>query len=120
MLEFILELTSNIISQTYTLSEIDKETVNDEVSYALNQTRLHILNTRRDGLDKASSQLSNIWRRVGNRLRQIHDQDIENLATTIEQKSIYWSDPINYDVKNLEYFEMRLTQVEQKLNQIKQ
>lgn len=118
MLEFILELTTEIISKANSLTLKEKKLVNEEVNYALNQTRTHILNTRQGSTDKASSQLSNIWRRVGNRLRQIKNKDIQNLANTIEQKSKYWSDPINYDLKNLEHFEMRLSQVEQKLKQI--
>jgi hypothetical protein len=118
MLEFILELTTNIISNSPSLSQVDKDTVYDEVTYVLNQTRTHIRNTRQGITDQPSSHLSNIWQRTGKRLRRIRNPEIQILAETIEQKSKYWSDPIIYDLQNLNRYEMRLTQVENKLNEI--
>lgn len=118
MLEFFLELTTDIISNSLSLSKIDKDTVFDEVTYALNQTRTHIRNTRKDNKDQPSSHLSNVWQRTGKRLRRIRNSDIQRLAEIIEQKSKYWSDPTIYDLQNINHYEMRLTQVETKLNQI--
>lgn len=118
MLNFILELTSDIVSNSTSLSKTDKDTVHDEVTYALNQTRTHIRNTRRGNTDQPSSQLSNVWQRTGKRLRRIKHPQIQGLADTIEQKSKYWSDPTDYDLQNLDLYEMRLTQVESKLNEL--
>lgn len=118
MLEFILELTSDILSKVTSLSKADKDIVYDNVSYALNQTRTHIRNTRQGNKDQPSSQLSNVWQRTGRELRRIHLPEIQNLADTIEQKSKYWSDPSRYDLQNLDRYEMRLTQVENKLKKI--
>lgn len=119
MLEFLLELTSDIISSSTILSRTDKRMVHDEVNYALNQTRTHIRNTRQGNIDQPSSHLSNVWLRTGKRLRRIRHPEIQWLAKTIEQKSKYWSDPIDYDLQNLDRYEMRLTQVEDKLNEIR-
>jgi isocitrate dehydrogenase len=118
MLEFILGLTSDIIMRTHSLTVKEKRLIRDEVNYAINQTRTHISNTRKGNVDKASSQLSNIWRRVGNKLQEINNRRINELANTIEQKSKYWSDPDNYSIENIRRFEMRLTQVEQTLEEI--
>lgn len=118
MLEFILGLTSDIISNSTSLSKADKENIYDEVAYALNQTRVHIGNTRQGNIDQASSQLSNVWQRTGKRLRRIRYAEIQSLAETIEQKSKYWSAPNDYDIQNLDRYEMRLTQVEGKLKEI--
>ncbi len=118
MLEFILGLTSDIISNSTSLSKKDKDTVHNEVTYALNQTRTHIRNTRQGNTDQPSSHLSNVWQRTGRRLRQIGHTEVQGLADTIEQKSKYWSDPTDYDLQNLDQYEMRLTQVESKLNEL--
>ncbi|WP_167618547.1 hypothetical protein [Maribellus sediminis] len=118
MLEFILELTTDIISKSLSLSKVDKETIFDEVTYALNQTRTHIRNTRLGNKDQASSHLSNVWQRTGKHLRRIRHHEIQELADIIEQKSKYWSDPDIYDLQNLNNYEMRLIQVETKLNNI--
>lgn len=118
MLEFILELTSSIISNVTSLSKEDKVLVYDKVNYALNKTRTHIRSTRLGNTDQSSSQLSNIWQRTGKALRRIRHSEIQSLANIIEQKSKYWSDPAGYDLRNLDLYEMRLTQVESKLKNI--
>ncbi len=118
MLEYLLEVTVKIISNSSSLSRFDKGTVYDEVTYALNQTRTHIRNTRNGNIDRPSSHLSNVWQRTGKRLRNIKNVELQDLADIIEQKSKYWSDPIIYDLENLNRYEMQLIQVEQKLNEI--
>jgi len=118
MLEFILDLTSDIISKSLVLSKAEKETIYDELTYALNQTRTHIRNTRKGSTDQPSAHLSNVWQRTGKHLRRIRQKEIQNLADIIEQKSKYWSDPTIYDLQNLNRYEMRLTQVENKLKEI--
>jgi hypothetical protein len=92
--------------------------VYDKVIYAINQTRVHIRNTRQGNADQSSAQLSNIWQRTGRELRRIRHNEIQMLARTIEEKSKYWSDPSNYDFQNLEQYEMKLAQVEDNLKRI--
>lgn len=115
MLGYIIEQVEHIFQRGTGLSNSEKKLIEDEVKYALNQTRLHIAQTRTHSKDIASSQLSNIWRRVGSRLSDIGNESVRCYARTIEEKSKYWSDPNNYDRENLEKYEMYLTQVEDKL-----
>lgn len=120
MLGYILELTTNLLSRANNLSEREKQLIKNELNYSINQTRTHISNFRNNGADRASGQLSNIWRRTGLKLQAIHNPELVDLAKTIEKKSKYWADPINYDKEDLERNEMYLSQVERKLKEITQ
>lgn len=119
MLGIIFEYALKIISKSSALSKKERQIVLSEITNALNQTRVHIRNTRKGNIDEPSSLLSNTWLRAGQQLRKIQNQEIQILADTIEQKSKYWSDPIGYEPRNLEKYEMRLSEVEAKLKEIR-
>ena len=120
MLGYILELTSNLLSRAKNISEKEKKLLKNELNFSINQTRTHISNFRNNGADRASGQLSNIWRRAGLKLQAINNPELVDLAKTIEEKSKYWADPISYDKDDLEKNEMYLSQVEHKLKEITQ
>lgn len=96
----------------------DKAAIRNIVIHALNQTRIHIARTRNEKGDVPSAILSNIWQSASNDLFKYKGEQIRNFATILESKSKYWSDPKGFNSNLLDEYEMRLTQVEHKLNEL--
>ena len=118
MLEFLLELTRDILSETGTLTQKKKQLVHDQVLYAINQTKSHMQSTSSGGIDKSSAILSNIWQRAAVRIQTINNRRIKQLAETIEQKSRYWADTEKYNRNQFTIYEMKISQVEQTLKEL--
>lgn len=118
MLNYLLQLTEDILNETVALSQKDKDFIYDQVSYALKQTQSHINSTRTNGRDISSPTLSNIWQRAANNIKDVNNKNIKSLAVTIEEKSKYWADPDRYDTSQFDNFQMRITQVELTLNRL--
>lgn len=118
MLNYILQLTEEILNETTGLSKKNKDIVYDQVSYALKLTKSHINSTRTGNRDKSSPTLANVWQRTSKQIKVINNSQIKNLASTIEEKSIYWADPDRYDTSQFDNFEMRISQVESTLNRL--
>lgn len=118
MLDIILDLAQDLLNATRALSDKDKQLAHYHVTYALNQTKIHMLHTSRGEKDQASASLSNIWQRAGQKIQQIKNTDVRNLAFTIEQKSKYWADPDRFDQQQFDQYRMRIFQVESTLNEL--
>lgn len=118
MLDYILELTEKILSELNKLSTKDKDLIQNQVSFALEQTRAHINSTRQNGSDKSSTILSNIWQRTANNIKHINNQSVKRLVETIKEKGKYWSDPDSYDTEQFDIYNMRITQVDLTLKEM--
>ncbi len=118
MLEYILELAERISSEKNQLSDKDKDLVFEHVSYALEQTRAHIASTRKNGPDKSSTILSNIWQRTARNIKVVKNPIVKQLVETIEEKGKYWSDPNSYDKEQFDRYNMRITQVDSTLKKM--
>ncbi|MBN1118170.1 MAG: hypothetical protein JXA77_13260 [Bacteroidales bacterium] len=116
MLNYILELTERILHELNGLTSRDKELICDQVNYALNHTRSHILATRKNDIDKSDMILSTIWLRTSNRIKAVKNPIVQELAKTMEEKSKYWSNTNSYDKSQFDEYNMRLSQVESTLN----
>lgn len=93
MLEYILDMTKDLLTNSQRLSLREKRLISDEVKYAINQTRVHISYTRQEIRDKPSSHLSNVWQRAGENIGSIRNQRVSHLAGIISEKSRYWASP---------------------------
>jgi hypothetical protein len=118
MLDYILELTNKILLELNKLSTKDKDLIQNQVSFALEQTRAHINYTRQNGTDKSSTILSNIWQRTANNIKHINNPSVKQLVNTIKEKGKYWSDPDSYDTEQFEKHNMRITQVDSILKEM--
>ncbi|WP_374505782.1 hypothetical protein [Flavobacterium sp.] len=118
MLGYILELVERISIEKNELSNNDRSLVFEHVSYALAQTRAHIATTRKSGLDKPSTILSNIWQRTARNIKIVKNPVVKQLVETIEEKGRYWSDPNTYDKKQFDNYNMRITQVDSTLKKM--
>lgn len=118
MLEYILDMTKDLLTNSQRLSTREKRLISDEVKYAINQTRVHISYTRKEISDKPSSHLSNVWQRAGENIGSIRNQRVAHLAGIISEKSRYWSSPDLFNESELELSEMKLVQVEALLQNI--
>ncbi|HPT73052.1 MAG TPA: hypothetical protein PLE74_12320 [Candidatus Cloacimonadota bacterium] len=111
-------MAKQLVDGSENLSESEKTLVHDEVLNAIIQTRAHIAQTRINFVDKSSPIIANIWLRTSLRLKRIRNGNVQDLASTIEQKSRYWADPQNYNLRNIIEYKMRLEEVETALKTI--
>ena len=111
-----LALVTDFLSRLPVLNDREKRVVQDSVSYAVNQTRLHIANTRQNQSDVPSAILSNIWMETAQRLSKVGNEEVKSWADMLREKARYWSDPKGYNLQHLQEYQIRLTDVEDKLN----
>ncbi|NTS43024.1 hypothetical protein HRG84_19210 [Flavisolibacter sp. BT320] len=115
---FVLELVKNYIARTGELSNEEKFKVSEIVSHAIRLTRTHIVRTRKDQTDIPSQILSTTWQEAANSLRRIGGVTLQKFAKTLEEKSRFWSDPNGFKPRLLDEYEMKLTEVEAKLQEV--
>jgi hypothetical protein len=118
MLDYILELTEKILPELNKLSAKNKDIVQYQVSFALEQTRAHIKYRRQNDADKSSTILSNIWQRTANNIKHINNKSVKRLVETMKEKGKYWSDPDSYDNEQFDKYNMRITQVDSTLKEM--
>ena len=118
MFNYILKQVEKIVLKSNELSPQHKELIFEHVSFALEQTRAYISSSRKNGSDKSSSILSNIWQRTARNIKAIENPDVRRFVKTIEEKARYWSDPNSYDKEQFDNYNMRIFQVETTLKQM--
>lgn len=118
MLNYFLDNSDKIVNKAFNLSENDKRVVFDAVRYAINQTRVHITNTRKGRKDDPSASLSNVWLRTSKKLLDLNKPELNSFAQTIMEKSKYWASPNLFNPEDIDKLKIKLDQVESKLNNL--
>ncbi len=119
MSNWIIGMFGEYVDRGNNLPHKDKMRIYDIVSTAIGFTRTNIARYRTDEGDFPSQILSTIWRNAASELKMIKsNNELKNFAKILEEKSKYWSDPQGYHTNLIEEYSMRLTEVENKLNEI--
>lgn len=113
-----LGIAIDYIMQSYGLSRTEKLRVHSIVMRGINETRTHISRTRKEHGDIPSQILSNTWMETANELQRTNDQNLEQVAKMLYQKSKYWSDPTGYQPDELDQYDISLNNVEAELKKL--
>lgn len=114
----IIGMFGDFLGITEKLSRYDKKVINATIQHALNQTRVHIARTRKTHEDIPSAILSTLWMETAQKIQNINNDEVQQWGKMLEQKAKYWSDPNGYDEYLLNNYEIRLTEVEKRLNEL--